>query len=219
MKLSNLNLAFLALIAAAASAGSAPFALRASCNVCDDENPAPAFPAFPTGLNAATAIQRGGIPFHFFLACDYVLSDYSEASMQAAIDAGKLIIMKDCAITGAKTTEATSVTTGSCLVDVVTNRTHTVTITDVLDNDTKDHATLWQHLQKYPKSYKHAFMTCDGVFYPFNLVQINPNLEIQDTEDGFSQWSVAITYRKLTNDLPETITWALEDLVYPPVTP
>lgn len=218
-KMKQYNFLFLALLANAAE-NSAPFAMRASCNVCDDENPAPAFPAFATGLNAATAIQRGGVPFHFFLACDYVLPDYSEASMQAAINAGKLIILKDCAITGNKTTEATSTAVGSCIVDVVTNRTHTVTITDILDNATKDHAILWQHLQNNPKSYRHAFMTCDGVFYPFNTVQINPNLEIQDTEEGFSQWSVVITYRKLTNDLPQTITWTLEDLVYPaPIVP
>lgn len=213
------SISFLALaLVASATSDNSIFAMRTSCNVCDDDNPAPAFPTFGTGgPNAGTQIKRGGIPYHFFKACDYVLPDYTLASMQAAIDAGKMIIVKNCAITGAKTTDATTTTVGSCRVDIVTERAHTVTITDILDNATNDHAKLYTHLQSYPDSYEHAFMTCDGDFYPFNTVSINPNLEIQDTTEGFTQWAVVITHRKLTNDIPEIITWTLNQLVYPPV--
>lgn len=189
------------------------FAMQ-SCNVCDALNPAADFPTFVTGLNSDMSVQRGGIAVFFFAKCETVFSTYTLIEMQAAITAGDLIVLKGCEVTGSKTTEATTATVGSCKTDIVTSRKHTVTITDMIDNESYDRALWWIHTNSNPNDYKLAYATCDGKFYPFNNVAINANNETQDTKDGYDQYNVVATYEKLVQDMPIPIAWSPDDLIY-----
>jgi hypothetical protein len=224
MKQQNLlSLAFLAMHAAELKA--APNALCArlrSCIVCSAENPAADFPTFTTGLNASLTAQRGGISWVALMKCEVVFTDITDVvEWNSKIASGDIIIVQDCYLTGSAATEANVVTLGSCRVNLVTDRNHTLTLADIADNSAFDRSTLWAHSQEYPNDYKMAFATCDGVLYPFNSVQINANKNIDDTTEGFSRWDVTITHAKLTNDMPVILSGGatIADIIYPTPTP
>jgi hypothetical protein len=223
----NQNLIFAALIAAtfADEMRAAPTEFCAkmrSCIVCSAENPAAAFPTFVTGLNKGLSAQRGGISWVALMKCEVEFTDIEDVvEWNAKIASGDIIIIQDCYLTGGKTTEANTVTLGSCRINLVTDRNHTVTLADIADNTDYDRSTLWLHTQTYPNDYKMAYATCDGVLYPFNSVQINANKNIDDTTEGFTRWDVTITNSKLTNDMPVMLTagTTIADIIYPTPTP
>lgn len=193
-----------------------------SCIVCDADNPAANFPTFETGLNNALTAQRGGISWIALMKCEVVFTDIeSVIEWNAKIASGDIIIIQDCYLTGNAATEANVVTLGSCRINLVTDRNHTVTLADIADNSAFDRSLLWLHTQTYPNDYKMAYATCDGVLYPFNSVQINANKNIDDTTEGFSRWDVTITHSKLTNDMPVILTppTTIADIIYPTPTP
>jgi hypothetical protein len=185
-----------------------------SCNVCDDANPAADFPIFVTGLNTATTLQRGGISVILFAKCEATFSTYSLIEMQAAITAGDMIVLRGCEITAGKATESSTTTVGSCRKDIVTDRKHTLTMTDIIDNAAYDRAAWWVHTNENPSSYQIAYLTCDGKFYSFNQADVNANPETQDTTEGFDQWAVVATWNRLINQTPTVINWVDSDLVY-----
>lgn len=193
----------------------------AACDTCDEDTVIADFPAFSddgAGLNNVED-KRGGISTFLFAKCSWTPAGNTLTEWQQAITDGNLIKVSDCGIVGNKTTEATVVTRGSCRKDRVTDRKHTLTITDISDSVAYDRATLWQHFQANPESYKVAYWTCDGVFYPFNKVVINPNRETQDSIEGNDQVVAVCTWNKLIDDIPVTLPFGPEELKLPTPTP
>lgn len=189
-----------------------------TCVVCSVDNPAPDFPTFVTGLNGELAILRGGVSWVAFMRCEIVFTDITSVTeWNAKIKSRDIVILQDCTLTGNVTTEPNFVTVGSCRKQVVTDRSHSLILQDISDNSNYDRALFWIHMQENPSAYKMAYATCDGVLYPFNSVDVNPNRNTAESTEAFTQWDVTITYNKLTNDMPVILSGGdtIADIIYP----
>jgi len=187
-----------------------------SCEGC--VVPEEGLPVNVAWINQESTLQQGGICTLFFIKCAAdAFDETDQAEWQAAINAGDVIVIRDCSLEVDLATEPTTVTRGCAAEERVTSRTMTLNISDVVDNTSWSHASFWQYTQKYPKAFRVAFATYDGTLYPSNQVTINVGLTIDNTLDGFKNQTGSLQWKKLTNDIPLTLAggWSPDDLIIP----
>lgn len=188
--------------------------MKVGCGECSSTTPVADFPTFTTGLNTDTKRVRGGITGIVFLKCSDPLADNLQVTWQAAIDAGNMVIRKDCGFKASKTSEAETEEIGACATTVVTRRLHTVTFEDTFDNDDYDVAKLWIHFQENPSDYLVYLITCDGVVYPAEKMDILADRNIEDTNAAKTFWSGTMTYERLVDQLPLDLAFDIDDLTF-----
>jgi hypothetical protein len=190
--------------------------MKAGCGECNSATVVADFPTFTIGLNQETTRVRGGITGIVFLKCSTPLADNLQVTWQAALDAAppEMVIRKDCGFKAGKTSEAETEEIGACGTTVVTRRLHTVTFEDTFDNEDYDTAKLWIGFQQNPSDYLVALITCDGVVYPFEKMDILADRQIEDTNAGKTFWSGTMTYERLVDQLPLDLAFDIDDLTF-----
>lgn len=187
--------------------------MMVGCGDCDGDSTD--FPTPTQGFNTNTAPQRGGITGAIFLKCDSPFTDITDqGEWQTKIDAGDLVIRKDCGISGTKESSAETEEVGACRETIVKDRLHTITLTDRFDNVNYDVSALYVNFQLNPRDYLLATITCDGLVEPFEKVTIDPNKNVDETTDGFRSWAVTATYRRLDDQLPLNLPFDIDDLTF-----
>jgi hypothetical protein len=186
----------------------------ATCEVC--LTPSEELAVTSGLLNKDMKLQRGGICTLLLTNCDAAAFDESDlAEWQTSVDSGETIVIRDCSLEVTFAEEATSVTRGCNAKEVVTNRTKTLTVSDVSDNTDFARAQLYNYMQRNPDAYKLAYMTYDGILYESARVTANPNRTIAANTEGFTEFVTIFTWKALESGVPIKPTWGADDIVLP----
>lgn len=192
--------------------------MRATCEVCvlPDED----FTTPSALLNKNMKLQRGGLCTVLLTKCSAPAFDETDlAAVQASINAGDTIVIRDCTINGTFGQEATTVTRGCNADTIVTNRTNTLTVVDASDNDDFDRAKLYNYLQNNQNAFRVAVITYDVVLlFPSRRATANPLRNVAENTDGFNEVTTTFVWRELALPIPAKLAWSPDDLTLPACT-
>lgn len=212
------SIAGLLLMAAALGAGGDAFGspMRSTCEPC--YTPTEEIPVTSGALARNARVQTGGACIVFFKLCNVAAFDYLDKDeWQASINAGETIAFF-CGQKVGLGSEATQRGVGCSNVNVTTNRTHTVTITDIFDTDDSSHAKFYEFLQKNPSAFQLAYVTSGGKFYPPVAGVANPLRTTEEDADGVDQVVTTFEYRTLITPVPTAVSWTSADFTLPSCT-
>lgn len=166
------------------------------------------FPEFLTGETVET--RGGGFKGYILEKCDCEpwdacsTTDDPTKTLEDLIQSGCAMVRYDCEILGDKPAASqTKKKLGSCGVEKVTNRSHTVNITDYKNDELNSADVFYQHLQKNYNRYRVSLIDCDDRVYQYGIVNINPNrVHEADNKDGNTFWSLELTWDNLCDVIP-----------------
>jgi hypothetical protein len=212
------SVAGLLLMAAALGAAGDAFGspMKTTCEPC--YTPSEEIPVTSGGLSKASQVQTGGACLVFWKLCSAASFDYLDKDeWQASINAGETIAFF-CNLKLGLATEATQRGVGCSNANLTTNRTHTVTITDIFDTPTADHAKFYEFLQENPSAFQLAYVTSAGKFYPPVAGVANPLRTTEEDADGVDQVVTTFEYRRLITPVPTAVSWTSADFTLPSCT-
>lgn len=182
-----------------------------SCDECI-ENPDD-FPAPTQGFNTGMARRPGGYAGFALLKCDASFVDILDpVEWNAKLASGDLVIRIACAaILGSKASESTKETEGSCEIEEVTRRTHTITLVDGRDNSDFDMHAFYTHWQQNTDDWQLALIKCNlSEIVEFESGSADVNKNVDPLKSGKEAWTTLYTFDSIVEPQPITLSFQIK---------
>ncbi len=185
-----------------------------SCDECV-ENPDD-FPTPVQGFNTGMLRRPGGYAGFALLKCDQSFADILDpAEWNAKLLSGDLVIRIACAsILGSKASESTKETEGSCEIEEVTKRSHTITLVDGKDNSDFDMHAFYTHWQQNTDDWHIALIKCNlSEIVEFTAGSADSNKNVDPLNSGKEAWTTLYTFDSIVEPAPIQLPFLIKKSV------
>ena len=184
---------------------------ESGCNDCTPDTVIEPVPVEAINtLNTSAKSQKGGYKGFLLIKCNVPLPEFTQEAIQALIASGDAVIRKDCnLIKGTRSTDKETEKLGDCAVEKVTNRTHSITLTDYgsdLEDCSED--DLYTFLQANDDKFIVFLITCNNKVEGGCKATLDPEFQ-NEGGDGYAFWNLTVTWESLINE--KRMLWSFWD--------